>query len=102
MPLRASKNAVAPPAKKKGGCFKQAAQGLAVVGCVLSWGSFGAGVGYLGVTSYYGRDLPTIEALQAYAPPTVTVVYDKDGEVLGELYEQRRYVVPSSKRCPTT
>ncbi|TNE91836.1 MAG: hypothetical protein EP330_03815 [Deltaproteobacteria bacterium] len=82
----------APPAPvaKKGGCMKRLA-GLAMIGGLAS--VLLAGVGYLGVTSYYGKDLPTIEALQAYSPPTVTVVYDKDGQVLGELFEQRRYVV---------
>ena len=38
--------------------------------------------------------LPTLEALQGYQPPTVTVVKDKNGEILGEIFEQRRYVPP--------
>lgn len=43
---------------------------------------------------YYSQDLPTLEALRSYQPPTVTVVYDHQGRVLGEIYEERRYVVP--------
>ena len=33
------------------------------------------------------------KALKAYQPPTVTMVYDNEGAILGEIYEQRRYVV---------
>lgn len=51
-------------------------------------------VGYFGVTWYYGRELPSIDTLRAYHPATVTVVTDRNGEVLGEIFEQRRYVVP--------
>ena len=41
----------------------------------------------------YSKDLPTVETLGQYEPPTVTVVYDRNGELLGEIYEKRRYVV---------
>lgn len=47
-----------------------------------------------GVFWNFSRDLPTVEALGQYEPPTVTVVYDAKGRVLGEIYEKRRYVVP--------
>jgi penicillin-binding protein 1A len=40
------------------------------------------------------HDLPTNEALRTYQPPTVTEVYDYKGALLGEIYEQRRYVLP--------
>lgn len=43
---------------------------------------------------YYSKDLPSIEQLKTYRPPTVTVIYDRNGEILGELYKNRRYVVP--------
>jgi len=42
----------------------------------------------------YSEDLPTITALGNYRPPTVTLVEDRNGQVLGEIYEKRRYVVP--------
>lgn len=50
-----------------------------------------------GVVWYYSRDLPTVEALGSYRPPTVTVVYDAEHRVLGEIYDQRRYVIPLSE-----
>ena len=46
-----------------------------------------------GVFAYFSKDLPTVEALGEYQPPTVTVVNDAKGRVLGEIYEKRRYVV---------
>ncbi len=46
-----------------------------------------------GIFGYYSQDLPTVAALGDYEPPTVTVVYDSQKRVLGEIYEKRRYVV---------
>ncbi len=57
---------------------------LALVGVGTAWG----------VAWYMSRDLPSTETLRAYEPPTVTIVLDKDGETLGEIYEERRYVKP--------
>lgn len=54
----------------------------------------GGGAGVAGVYGYYGQQLPSTDALQTYEPPTVTEVYDNKETLMGELYEQRRYVVP--------
>ncbi len=43
---------------------------------------------------YCARGLPSVETLGKYKPPTVTVVYDSKERLLGEIYDQRRYVVP--------
>ena len=74
------------------------------MGCMGSMGMITAGGallsvvlgigGYYGVKWHYTQDLPTIETLRSYDPPTVTVVEDRNGEILGEIFEQRRYVVP--------
>jgi penicillin-binding protein 1A len=53
-----------------------------------------AAAGWLTVRSWYASDLPSVEALRAYRPATVTTVLDRNGETLGEIYEQRRYVLP--------
>ncbi len=50
--------------------------------------------GVAGVIAYYDRDLPDVHALRDYRPPQVTRVVDRDGEVLGEIYAERRTVVP--------
>lgn len=38
--------------------------------------------------------LPSLAALEDYAPAEVTVLFDRQGRVLGELYDERRYVLP--------
>lgn len=52
------------------------------------------GAAVAGAYWYYGKDLPSVEALTEYEPYTVTEVYDRNGVLMAELYEQRRYVVP--------
>lgn len=64
--------------------------GLAGMFMVVVLGAFGAGATYW----YFSRDLPTVADLRNYEPPTVTTLVDVNGEVMGEIYEQRRYVVP--------
>jgi penicillin-binding protein 1A len=48
---------------------------------------------------YYGRDLPSVAALHDYRPPQTTRIVDRRGEVIGELFTERRTVVPM-KRIP--
>ena len=48
---------------------------------------------------YFGYDLPSIESLKNYKPPTITRFYAEDGEVIGEFSLQRREVV-SLDRMP--
>ncbi|MDE2134505.1 MAG: penicillin-binding protein 1A [Alphaproteobacteria bacterium] len=51
----------------------------------------------LGVVLYIWsvtRDLPSVEALQNYAPPVTTRVYAGDGTVIGEYARERRVFVP--------
>lgn len=54
-----------------------------------------------GVTSYFyfSHDLPSIENLKNYNPPTVTKFYSEDGELIGEFYIEKREVV-SLERFP--
>ena len=80
--------AAAPPKKRR--WWLRALVALLVLG-VLG-GLAGGGV-VAGAFWKYSQDLPTVEALGEYTPPTVTVVYDRHGELLGEIYEKRRYVV---------
>ena len=76
-----------PPERKKWGWGMRIAVAF-VLTCVLGVATFA------GTWAYFSKDLPTLETLETYRPPTVTVVYDRNGELLGEIYEQRRYVVP--------
>jgi penicillin-binding protein 1A len=63
------------------------------VGLAASMIVLGA-LGIVGILAWYARDLPSVESLKVYAPPTVTVVTDAQGQVLGEFFEEQRYVTP--------
>lgn len=57
----------------------------------------GATTGLIGAASvlwYYGRDLPSISTLQNYRPPQTTRVVDRHGELIGEVFSERRTVIP--------
>ena len=54
-----------------------------------------AGVGTLvGVIAHYSKDLPSVDSLAVYEPPTVTIVRDGNGEIMGQFWEEQRYLVP--------
>ncbi len=87
----------APPPKKAGGRLWRWTAGLFAGGTGLALVLVLLGAASVaGVAYYYGRDLPSVEALEVYRPPTVTVVYDQKGELMGEIYQKRRYVVELS------
>ncbi len=77
------------------------------MGCIGSVGLIGLGGAFMlglfglllagGSYWYFSKDLPTVDELRNYEPPTVTVLEDVNGVVLGEIYEQRRYVVPMER-----
>ena len=54
-----------------------------------------------GATSYFyfSHDLPSIENLKNYKPPTVTKFYAENGELIGEFFLEKRKVV-SLERIP--
>ncbi|MBN2600487.1 MAG: PBP1A family penicillin-binding protein [Candidatus Marinimicrobia bacterium] len=56
-------------------------------------GSFAA----LSLLAYFSQDLPSIEQLQNIDPELITRIFSSDGEVLQELYTQRRIYVTSDK-----
>ncbi len=80
-----------PPAPPRKRSFlrttSRVALGLALVGAV------GAAAGWGWIQATYGKDLPSIDTLRSYRPATVTTVLSSDGELIGEIYEQRRYVL---------
>ncbi|MEL6345149.1 MAG: transglycosylase domain-containing protein, partial [Myxococcota bacterium] len=86
----------APPRKKRSIVRRlfRAAMVLTLLGGVTGAGLFAY------VWWYYSQDLPTVETLRDYTPPTVTVIYDRKGKLLGEIYEKRRYVLPKHQLFP--
>ena len=74
--------------------LRAALERLALVGIVL----FVLGVlSIVGAFWYYGRDLPTVVSMREYQPSQVTRVLDRNGALIGELFEERRTVVAMSK-----
>ena len=59
-------------------------------GIVLS-GGLGIGA-VVGTVNHFSKEVPSVEELRDYEPPTVTTLYDRNGAVLAELYKKRRYV----------
>ena len=53
-----------------------------------------------GVLFAYAGDLPTISALDDYAPSTISRVYGAKGEIVGEFAIQRREVIPYEAISP--
>ncbi len=49
------------------------------------------------IYQHYTRDLPSIDKLRKYEPPTVSYVYDRDGNVVAEFFKQKRIVIPIEK-----
>ncbi len=82
------------PTAKRGFRLLRWAAGLFAGGSGLLLAGIVAAIATVaGVAYYYGRDLPSVETLRDYRPPTVTVVYDQHGQLMGEIYQKRRYVV---------
>ncbi len=52
------------------------------------------GLSVVGVIAYYSQDLPDVASLRNVHEPQTTRVVDRDGEVLGEIFTERRTVVP--------
>ena len=57
------------------------------------------GVIVFGIVSYvyFTTDIPSVEALKTYAPPTVTQFYSDDGGVIEEFFIEKREVIPLSR-----
>jgi len=54
-------------------------------------GAIAGAVGLFALITHYGKDLPSVDSLAVYEPPTVTTLVDANGEFVGEFYEEQRY-----------
>src|SRR5688572_26966993 len=91
-----------PRAKGRGYADAEAMSGariaiLALLACafLLTLASLFVG----GALWYFGRDLPSGDALRNYQPPQTTRIVDRRGVTIGEMFSERRTVVPM-KRIP--
>src|SRR5688572_2958556 len=53
-----------------------------------------------GVLFAYSDDLPEISALDSYEPHTITRVFARDGQVIGEFAVERRFVIGYDQMAP--
>ena len=53
----------------------------------------------VGFYLYFAHDLPSIQNLKNYKPPTITKFYSEDGEIIGEFFAEKREVI-SLERIP--
>jgi penicillin-binding protein 1A len=76
--------------KRTGGWLRWALRVLAILAvlAILGAGSIA------GLLVYYGQDLPDVRSLRTLREPQITRVVDRDGDVLGEIFTERRTVVP--------
>lgn len=56
-----------------------------------------SGLGFAFVLWYYSRGLPSAESLRDYRPPQTTRVVDRNGELIAEVFTERRTVVPMER-----
>lgn len=70
-----------------------------VVICILSIGALGS-LSTIGLLWYYGRDLPSFDKIEQYAPPQMSKVYALEGEEVGSFYRARRTMVSLEKISP--
>jgi penicillin-binding protein 1A len=63
---------------------------LAWAGGLLGLGALAAGIGFY---LAFVRDLPDIRSVEDYRPPLASVVYDRNGERIGEFFNERRLLV---------
>jgi penicillin-binding protein 1A len=76
--------------------LKSVLKGLLVL---ISLG-FISGLFVLGVIIYISFDLPQINSLADYNPPIPSKIYSKDGELLLEIYKEKREITPMEEIPP--
>lgn len=54
----------------------------------------------VGLYFYFSYDLPRIASIKDYRPPIVSEVYSAQGELIGEFFIERRYLIKSSDVAP--
>ncbi|HZZ86449.1 MAG TPA: PBP1A family penicillin-binding protein [Anaeromyxobacteraceae bacterium] len=73
---------------------------LLVVGLLLLFAVGAAGVAAASLFARYSRGLPGVPSLAAWRPPVVTAIVSGDGQLAGELFVERRTVVPFERIPP--
>ena len=70
------------------------------LGQFLKWPVFIAVIIFVSIGSYFFfiyKDLPRTYSLEDYKPPLITFVYDRNQQLIGEFFKERRIIVPYEK-----
>lgn len=54
-------------------------------------------IAFAGLIAYYGRDLPDVTRLRDYHANQTTRVVDRHGELVGEIFTERRTMIPATE-----
>src|SRR5215470_1683985 len=77
------------------------ARAVGVFGRIVRWtivtGILAGGTAAFILYQKLSADLPPVDQLLKYQPPTATRVFADDGTLIGEFYVERRYLVPLSR-----
>jgi penicillin-binding protein 1A len=79
-----------PQVKKPGGLRRWALRLLVGAACLAFLVIAGIG----GMLLYFSSSLPRFDSLEDYRPPQVTRMFDRNGRVVAELFDEKRTVVP--------
>lgn len=63
-----------------------------ILGIIVSAGLFVGGIFF-----YFSIGLPNVKSLEDYRPKTISYVYDRNGVVVAEFFDERRIVTPLDK-----
>ncbi|QDH16720.1 penicillin-binding protein 1A [Swingsia samuiensis] len=90
-----SRNPMAPRASSpRGPRFRRFRQIIAVFAGIGLLGVTGGGVLIWATYAKFQSDLPSIDSLRAYQPPTVSRIYTSDDQLMAQLANERRIFVP--------
>ena len=53
---------------------------------LVGLGTVASAVAGIAVYNHFAQLVPSVEELEDYRPPTVTTLYDRNGQLLGEIY----------------
>lgn len=78
----------------RGPRYRRWRQGLAVAAGIVLVGTAGAGLFVWHQYEKIASDLPSVDTLKTYQPPTVSRIYTSDDRIMAELAAERRIYMP--------
>lgn len=78
----------------RGPRYRRWRQGLAIAAGIVLVGAAGAGLFIWHQYEKIAFDLPSVDTLKTYQPPTVSRIYTSDDHIMAELAAERRIYVP--------